>query len=360
LTDSLKNTDSKILLKYHFIFWIGYFSFNVLRWGSYFDDYWYSIKSNLVEFPLHIILTYFTIYFLVPKFILTKKYMLFFAYFLFSLTLLYVVKTGLTYLLINKNVWPEAEGVQRAFTFNHVVAVTLGEVYVVALASAIKLTVDWVTEKRKNDKLQKIQLRTELNFLKSQIQPHFFFNTLNSLYALAIEKSDNTPEAILKLSEMMQYVLYEVKEPKISLLKEINYIHSYLELEKLRFGDTIKSKLTISGDIDGVVVPPLLFLPFIENCFKHGAKNNVDLKVNITFKKNEMGLLFCVENNFDNLADVDAKHGIGIENVKRRLQLLYLNKFMLKTNIVAHKYVVELIIPLVDEASSKKFQNYFI
>jgi len=270
-------------------------------------------------------------------------------YFLFSLIFLYIIRTGLIYILVNKNVWPEAEGVQQAFTFNHVVAVTLGEIYVLALASAIKLTVDWISEKRRNDNLQKLQLRTELDFLKTQIQPHFFFNTLNNLYALAIEKSDKAPEVILKLSEIMQYVLYEVKEPKISLLKEINYIYSYLELEKLRFGNAVKSELNINGNIDDVNIPPLLFLPFIENCFKHGAKDNEDLKVNIVFKKNENGILFCVENNFATLASVDVKHGIGIENVKRRLQLLYSNAYTLKTSVEDNKYVVELVIPLADE-----------
>ncbi len=349
MSNSHKNTHYKIPIKYHFVFWIGYFIFNVIRYGSINDDYWYSLKSNLVEFSLNILITYFTIYYLIPKFILTKKYLQFFLFFFLSLVLFYLMRTGLHYFLVSENIWPEAEANQKVFTFNHIVAVTIGVIYVIALVSTLKLTFDWIFEKGRNEKLIKIQLQTELQLLKTQIQPHFFFNTLNNLYALAIEKSDNTPEAILKLSEMMQYVLYEVKEPKISLLKEINYIHSYLELEKLRFGDTIKSKLTISGNIDGIVVPPLLFLPFIENCFKHGAKNNVDLKVNITFKKNEKGLLFCVENNFDNLADVDAKHGIGIENVKRRLQLLYPNEFVLKTNIEKNKYVVELIIPLVDE-----------
>ena len=319
---------------------------NFIRWGSYFNDYWYSLKSNLVEFPLHIIIVYFNIYYLIPKFILNKKYVHFFTYFIVSLALLYTIRTGLNYLLVTENIWPEAEGVQKAFTFNHIVAVVLGEIYVITLASAIKLTVDWIAEKRRNDQLQKQQLQTELNFLKSQIQPHFFFNTLNNLYALAIEKSNNTPEVILKLSEIMQYVLYEVKEPKISLLKEINYIHSYIDLEKLRYGDSIESQLTIKGNVDGVNVPPLLFLPFIENCFKHGAKNNNTIVIKISFDKKDKELVFTVENNFNSSNDIESKHGIGIENVKRRLQLLFNDNFILKTRILDNKYLVRLKIPV--------------
>ena len=264
------------------------------------------------------------------------------------------MRTELHFFLVSENIWPEAEANQKAFTFNHIIAVTIGIIYVIALASTLKLTFDWVFEKGRNEKLKKMQLLTELQLLKTQIQPHFFFNTLNNLYALAIEKSDNAPEAILKLSEMMQYVLYEVKESKISLLKEINYIHSYLELEKLRFGDAIKSKLIISGNIDGAVVPPLLFLPFIENCFKHGAKNNDAIQVNIIFEKKDKILLFYVENNFNVISNEATKHGLGIENVKRRLQLLYPGEFTLKTEVKERKYIVKLTIPLVDKRDKMK------
>ncbi len=163
-----------IPIRFHAIFWVIYFIFNFIRWGSYFNDYWYSLKSNLIEFPLNIVITYFVIYYLIPRFILKKKYIEFFVYFILSLALLYILRTGLIYLLVTKNIWPEAIGVQKAFTFNHIVAVTIGEIYVIALVSAIKLTYEWVQEKGRNDELQKIQLQTELSLLKSQIQPHFF------------------------------------------------------------------------------------------------------------------------------------------------------------------------------------------
>ena len=346
MIETIKNTNFKIPLKYHFIFWISYFTFNLIRWGSYFNDYWYSLKSNLVEFPLHIIIVYFSIYYLIPKFILNKDYFKFLVYFSSALALIYVLRTGLNYLLVSKNIWPEAQGNQHAFTFNHIVAVVLGEVYVIALASAIKLTVDWVYEKRRNDILKKIQLRTELNFLKTQIQPHFFFNTLNNLYALSIEKSDHAPEVILKLSEIMQYVLYDIKNSNISLLKEINYIHNYLELEKLRYGDAMHSNLDLIGNMNGTKIPPLLLFPFIENCFKHGAQNNEIIYVDISIEKKDKELIFKIENSFNSNDKKESKHGIGITNVKRRLQLLYNNKFKLNTTIFGNKFTVNLKIPI--------------
>ncbi len=342
-----ENTSYNIPTKYHIWFWIGYFSFNLIRWGSYFDDYWYSLKSNLVEFPLHIILVYFNIYFLIPKFILSKKYKSYIFFFIISLGLVYVIRTELNYFLVTKNIWPEAETTQEAFTFNHIIAVILGEVYVVAFASAIKLTFDWIYEKKRSEELEKVQLKTELNFLKSQIQPHFFFNTLNNLYALTLEKSDAAPSVVLKLSDIMQYVLYDANEPLIPLFNAINYIQNYLDLERLRYGDRIKTSTDIIENIDDVLVPPLLFLPFIENCFKHGAKNNDNLEVNISFENVlDKWLIFKVENTFNQLNDSDSKHGIGNQNVKRRLELLFPNNFELKTTIKENNYCIQLKIPI--------------
>lgn len=332
------------------MFWLGYFTFNFIRWGSYFQDYWYSLKSNLVEFPLHILLVYVNIYFLVPKFILAKKYKRYILYLFILLSLLYVVRTGLNYFLVTKNIWPEAYGSQEAFTFNHIVAVLIGELYVLALATVIKLTFDWVYERNRVEKLKKVQLRTELNFLKSQIQPHFFFNTLNNLYALTLEKSDVAPSVVLKLSDIMQYVLYDVKEPLVRLFDAIKYIQNYLDLERLRYGDRIISKTNIVGNIEDIKIPPLLLLPFIENCFKHGAKNTDKIEIDITFENIENEWLnFKVENNFQETNESkkpNVKQGIGIQNVTRRLELLFKDNFELKNSINNNKYCIQLKIPI--------------
>ena len=297
---------------------------------------------------MSMILVYVNIYVLFPRFILKKNYAKYLLSFLLVLCVFYIIRTELIYWLINENVWPESDSPQKAYSFNHVLVVFLTGIYDVALVTTIKLTADWIFERKRTEQLQKIQLRTELNFLKTQIQPHFFFNTLNNLYALSIEKSDKAPEMILKLSEIMQYVLYDAKEPKIRLLKEINYIHNYLELEELRFGHSVKYNLDIVGNIDDVFVPPLLFLPFIENCFKHGTKENDHLKVEINFEKIKEQLIFSVKNNFNKNSETipNSKHGIGIINVKRRLKLLYNENYKLKTNIFEEEFKVNLKIPI--------------
>ena len=342
-------SEFRIPVRYHLLFWLLYFIFNFFRFATINNDYWYSLKSNLIEFPLNIVITYFTIYYLIPKYILKKKYLQFFLLFVLSLALFYLTRTGLNYILVTENIWPEAQGNQEPFTVIHVVELVIGAIYVIALVSAIKLTYDWVNEKKRNEDLQRIQLETELNFLKSQIQPHFFFNTLNNLYALVIKKSPNAPNVVMKLSGIMQYVLYEVKEEKISLMKSINYLYSYLELEKLRYGERVKSEISIDGNIDDVEIPPLLFLPFLENCFKHGTQHHEDIKVLIDFVVKDNFLYFTVTNNFVKSDGKTPKHGIGIENVKRRLQLLYGSAYRLKTTAKGNEYTVNLKLPLYED-----------
>ena len=342
----LKKEKFRIPLKYHLLFWASYFTLNVVRWGSYYEDYLYSFKSNIITVGLSMLLAYFHIYFLLPKFLSKKKSIPYLFIFLIALVVFYIIRTELIFLFINENVWPESQTLQRAYSFNHIFAVVLIGIYDVGLVTTIKLTVEWIYQKQKTDTLKKLQLTTELNFLKSQIQPHFFFNTLNNLYALTIEKSENAPGVVLKLSDMMQYVLYDVKEPLINLSTEIKYVQNYLDLEKMRHGEDMSVNISIKGDISGIQIPPLLFLPFLENCFKHGAKENELLKITIGFKIIEnKKLIFTTENNFVDKTPT-KNHGIGNPNVTRRLELLFNDTFELKSKIDKNKYKVKMCIPL--------------
>lgn len=332
--------------KYHLYFWIIYFLFNVIRWGSYFNDYWYSLKSNLVEFPLHIILVYFNIYYLVPKFIFKKKYVHYVLFLCMALGVHYILRSGLNLLLVTEDIWPEVEGRLDPFGFNHIVAVAIGELYVVGLTSAIKYTVDFLIMQNKNRDLSELQYKTELKYLKAQIQPHFFFNTLNSLYALTIKKSDSAPNLVLKLSNFMRYVIYDTSKKKLPLLQEIDHIDNYIELEKMRYGDRVNSRVDINGNIDDVKVVPMLFLPFIENAFKHGLKNNDRMELLISFERFENELIFISENNYEDESETKRLNGIGIKNVKRRLEILYPKKYTLNITQKNNEYSILLKIPI--------------
>jgi len=347
LNNTFKNISYKIPIKYHFLFWISYFLLNVVRWGSYYQDYWYSFKSNIVTVTLGMLLSYFHVYFLLPKLLFRKKIISYILFFLIGLVVFYIIRTELIFIFINDNVWPESQTPQSAYAFNHILVVFLIGIYDVGLTTTIKLTIDWIFDRKRIENLQANQLKTELQFLKAQIQPHFFFNTLNNLYALTLERSKQAPEVVLKLSEIMEYILYDAKEPRIRLLNEINYIQNYIDLEKLRFGDKVSVQINMQGDIETQSIPPLLFLPFIENCFKHGAVENNKLNVLIEFEVTHNNVLrFYVMNNYNSFPQNKKNHGIGNQNVLRRLELLYKDKFTLDIKTEKQRYIVELLIQL--------------
>jgi sensor histidine kinase YesM len=205
-------------------------------------------------------------------------------------------------------------------------------------------------QKRVTD-LEKSQLETELLFLKSQISPHFLFNTLNNIYSLSVEKSNKTPRIVLKLSELMRYMLYETKNKKQSLENEILCIENYLDLEKIRNDDRLQINLAISGDIHDKEIAPIILLTFIENAFKHGVNKNtgkVVIDINFTIKGDH--LHFTVSNPMPEVTEhqdhFNTSGGIGIENVKKRLALVYNKKdyslsFKNKKNIFVSKLVIK-------------------
>jgi sensor histidine kinase YesM len=346
----LKEMKFDIKLQNHFWFWGLYFLLNFLRWGAYFNDYEYSFKSNLIEFALHIPLVYFNLFVLVPRYVLKSKYITYAVTLLFSLFVVYLLKTGLTYFIISENIWPEANREYKPFEINHIVAVCIGELYVLAMSSSVYLTLTWLKERDRNRVLREEQFKIKLKYLKTQIQPHFFFNTLNNLYALSLESSEKVPDVIIKLSKLMEYVLYEIEETKfVPLINEIDYIQNYIEIEKLRF-ENVEVTINIESDIDDVKVPPLLFISLIENAFKHGGSNSEQLKIKINCKViNGTTLDFVILNNFVLSQNNNPKKGIGLQNTKKRLKLIFKNNFTLEQKVKFNYYIIRLQIPIADE-----------
>ncbi len=318
-----------ITLKHHIVFWTIYFLINTLRWGRYFDDFLYSFQSGLLGFPIHIFLCYLNIYVLMPRFIFKKKYSLFILFLLSSIFMMVVVKFNLTYYLLNSNVWPEGPEIVNTLTANYVMDMMIGELYVITFVTAIKITSDWIKENKRSSDLEKAQLETQLLFLRSQVSPHFFFNTLNNIYSLSLEGSKRTPKVILKLSELMRYLIYDTKNKRQDLKNEIICIQNYLELEKIRYSDNLEINMNIIGQIEGKVIAPILLLSFVENAFKHGANKSIDkIKIDIDFNVKGDFLNFKIVNQIP----VRPKNkqifkrnqgGIGLSNVKKRLKLGY-------------------------------------
>ncbi len=223
-----------------------------------------------------------------------------------------------------------------------------GTYFIVFLSVGIKLTEYFFNEQKRKQDALKDKVETELKLLKSQIHPHFLFNTLNNIYALALQKSDRAPDAIIKLSELLDYLLYHGENEQVPLGKEIELIDHYIELEKLRYGNRLQATFEKTGDPDKVMIAPVLLLPFVENAFKHGisqSRDKVWLKIHLEIS--DRSINFHIENSKPGIPPKEnIPGGIGLENLKRRLEILYENKYTLDIHDKANIYTVHLKLTL--------------
>ena len=343
------NKISSIPISSQILFWIGYFTFNTIRWGSFYSDYAYSFKSNLIEFPFHIALSYIFIFYLLPK-LFNGKVIDFFTLLVISLGLALVLKFLVAYYFTSGDVMPEYAGITSTLNLAYATSYLLGQIYVIGFVTAIKLAIDWIKQKEYLAETNEMLMEHELKYLRSQIQPHFFFNTLNNLYSLTIDKSDKAPDLILKLSDLMKYFLYETGKEFQTLENEISHIQDYIEIEKLRYDENLKVDFNINGSTKKIMIKPLILIPIVENAFKHGARNSkkngyIVLDLNATSRL----LDFRVENSFEKpTKKIKAQiGGIGLTNLKKRLDLNYGPDFF-NLDIIKekNKYIAHLKIKL--------------
>ena len=212
-----------------------------------------------------------------------------------------------------------------------------------------KLSIDWYAQQRLLQQIAVEKLQAEVNYLRSQVNPHFLFNILNNLYALTLKKSDLAPEVVLKLSDMMEYMLYDSDNARVPLEKEIGYLQNYIELEKIRFGGQPDIDLRITGSPDGQEIAPLLLLPLVENAFKHGlGKQAGNAWLHGTLTLTPTAVEIRIENNKPKAKVTTQKGGIGLTNLRKRLELLYPGRYTLQTEERLDTYLAALSISFVD------------
>jgi LytS/YehU family sensor histidine kinase len=192
--------------------------------------------------------------------------------------------------------------------------------------------------------IEKKKLYTELQFLRAQINPHFLFNTLNSIYSLIIAKDDKAADAIVQLSELMRFTMKDANENETDLEREISYIRNYISLQEARLGDTVKINVNIDGDFRNKKVAPLLLVTFIENAFKHGVNPNEQSEIIIKISVTEQQLKLHVKNK--QVSSVNTEGGIGLQNIQERLQIQYPGKHTLQINDNEESYIVDLTVNL--------------
>lgn len=328
----IKNIGIKV--SYHFAFWtLIYFSFTYfLGYGSTETKYVNLFSGFLM--PVTMVLSYLLIYYLIPKYLLIKKYKTFILYSAYAaIVTVYLIILSVMYGLF----FLSEIKVENSTTLTKSMPLIVFAVFFVALIVVTISVIKYNYQSAiRNETLEKKFLKTELElkanelkFLKMQIHPHFLFNTLNTMYGFALKKANETPEMILKLSNLLDYILYQVDKPKVFLKDEIHHIEDYLALEKLRFRDTLSVNLIVKDVPETFQVTPMLLIPFIENSFKHGAILEGKLLINVEIQVVDNWLCFKIENSANNIETNDK--GIGLENLRKRLEILYQENFELNT-----------------------------
>ena len=353
-----KNTILKYILTIcgHLLFWIVIYNFYAyfLGYGSSNTQYVKLFSAFLM--PITILVSYFLIYYLIPNYLLTKKYLYFILYSIYTLILsvfliILSIMYGLLYSEGYKNVGNSAP-LTKTLPF-----IVLGVYFVVLIIVSFSLIMynykSIVSNENLKNKILQTQLQIkdqELRFLKMQIHPHFLFNSLNTIYGFALKKKDEAPEMILKLSNLLDYILYQIEKPQVLLMDEINHLLDYVSLEKMRFHDTLEVETKIEVSNNTTQTAPMLLIPFVENAFKHGDIINGSLKVEISIKTEGNKLFFEIENT--SIKENKTNKGIGLENIEKRLEMLYANKHLLETKQTDNSFKVKLIIK-----NLKQFKN---
>lgn len=195
-------------------------------------------------------------------------------------------------------------------------------------------------------KSQEEKKKAELSYLKSQVNPHFLFNTLNGIYSLALDESEKTPDAIVRLSELMRYVISDISKDFVPLQNEIQHLMNYIELQKLRLGGTVEINTAITGKTVQLLIAPLLFIPFVENAFKYGISSTSTSQIDIRLHVVEDKMEFEVRNKIEPFTGLQNQNGTGLENIKRRLELTYPGNFELSIHDDHQDFIVKLILKL--------------
>ncbi|GAB5401081.1 MAG: hypothetical protein Aureis2KO_26660 [Aureisphaera sp.] len=213
----------------------------------------------------------------------------------------------------------------------------------VAFTTGFKLFVNWFNSKKEAEALRQEKKEAELKFLKAQTNPHFLFNSLNSIYGLALGKSNKTPSLILKLSNILSYTLYDVNTKWVDLEKEIELIENIIDLEKERFGKRVDILFDKKGDVEGLKIPPLILIPLVENAFKHGVKDEVGKGwIHIEIQVEGSKLLFTIQNTIPKNHLVKNMGGLGLTNVSRRLDLIYSDNKEFEAKDLGDTFLVKL------------------
>ena len=355
-----------VWIKRHLLFWSCWFLHFCMTHAanpfgspeiSYFKKPAFTILESILLILTQVPIVYIMVYIVLPVFFLKKRYLLG----ALATNLLWFLAGMIAFFLFN-NVFPgilslflspEAlTGTQRPTSqsfFMSVVFMNKGAFAVTSSALVIKFAKYWYLKEQRNLQLQKQNTEAQLQLLTAQVHPHFLFNTLNNIYSQAQNESPKSSKMIMGLSDLLRYILYEGKKPLVSLEQELGMMLEYINLEKIRYGNKLDLHYQVTDKTKNIYIAPLLLLPFIENCFKHGASNILQNPwINLTIEVEDTTLIMKLINGKSaNTEMVSKKQGIGIVNVRQRLELLYKDKHDLQIREEEDVFIVDLKIELI-------------
>jgi two-component system, LytTR family, sensor kinase len=299
-----------------------------------------TIKTALEAGDLYI---YYLI--IVPRFFITGKYVRFLfisiIYALVYIPFYAAVITSSDILLNLAENW-------KGYSFELVVA-TYYVIFYIILGGLFKLAIDGIESRQQKLRLEKLNVKNELALLRTQINPHFLFNTLNTIHSFIISNNSNSAKAVIKLSDIMRYMLYDAGKDKITLEQELEYLRSYISLQDFRLEKKGLVEFNINGSPEGILIPPMLLTPFVENVFKHGKTRDTRSGIKINLDVTNTSMLFNISNYYDldKSPEIKQSQGVGLKNVRRRLELLFPEKHSLVITKKEGKFMVHLNIAFV-------------
>lgn len=334
----------------HLLAWTVYVAFQVLTLGIKEGNYSEQIMAWGAQLPSQIIFTYTTLLVLIPKLYLKQRFVLFWTWLLALLLLCGCLHNFGTYYLFLKFHSPETFQQANPWAIYSFLISTFYLITTSGLILSFHLMRYSYKQKVLNQQLISSNLIADLNALKNQINPHFLFNTLNNLYGLTLTEPGKAAEVVMRLSQLMRYMLYESNLSWVPIEKEVEYLKNYIELEKIRYGNLLQLSFRIIGQQAQLQIAPMLLLPFVENAFKHGLSQQLrDPWMLINLEMNEGEIIFKVENSKPNDGTVSKQKenkGIGLKNVVKRLQLIYPGRYELKIFDEGESFLVVMVVKI--------------
>jgi two-component system, LytTR family, sensor kinase len=296
---------------------------------------------DLIMFGIITVLNFYTCYFIIIHYILKNTRSLKFLWLLLPVLVLF---TGLRSVGEHVITYYYIAEMKPYAWYLEIIRHFVNTLIYTVVSLLITFFVGWVNVQKQKDELVKQNQQAELDLLRSQINPHFLFNTLNNLYSLVYSKSEEAPGALMKLSEILRYMLYDSNAEKVKLEKEITYIRSFIELQQLRLSTPDFIKFTVDGNLEDRLIPPMLLITFVENAFKHGNKNVPAPGIIVSIKNFKDEFVFEITSYLvsGQLQNKDPNKGIGLQNVKRRLELMYPGHHDLAVGLSEDKFHVKL------------------